>query len=76
MIGAVLITVALSACSSMMNQLSLSDPPTALDEKFGGSVAKMIEIQSRPVRGDESIAGYQLEGWEAEKIISSYNKNN
>ncbi len=68
-----LIAFALSACSNTANQFSLSDPPTVLDKQFGSAVAKMIELQRRPVTTNKPLAGYQLEGWEAEKILDSYN---
>ena len=71
----VITSFAFSACSSVAKQIPLSDPPTALDQNFGSSVARMIELQRRPAGAGDSGAGYQLEGWEAEKILNSYGKS-
>ncbi|MGB1008192.1 MAG: hypothetical protein ACPGVP_00620 [Thiolinea sp.] len=75
-LGLLAAVFALTGCSNMAKQLPLSDQPTTVDNNFGWSVSRMIEIQQRPMVGYGPIAGNQLEGWEAENIMKNFNNSN
>ena len=64
----------LVGCTSLTSKIPLNDAPSPVELSFGKSVKRMIDVQKRlRVKSDPS-AGYELQGWEAEKIITDFDR--
>lgn len=66
--------ISLIGCSSLTAKIPLSDVPSPVELSYGKSVKRMIKIQKRPRVEGDTLAGYELLGWEAEKILTDFDK--